>query len=58
MRAATTTQTHKSVGRNAEFEKRLELVFDKLRQARSGSRFDLSEEALKLFLYLLAWLRR
>ena len=58
MRAATTTQTHKSVGQNAAFEKRLELDFDKLRQARSGSRFDLSEKALKLFLYLLAWLRR
>ena len=50
---AQSAQAQISVGQNAAFEKSLELVFDKLRQARSGPRFDLSEEALKLFLYHL-----
>ena len=34
----------------AAFEIGLELVFDKLRQARTGFRFDLGEEGLELFL--------
>ena len=50
MRAVSTAQAQKSVGQNAAFEKGLELVFDKLWHARSGSRFDLSKEALKLLL--------
>src|SRR5262249_19660784 len=53
VRAVSTAQAQKSVGRNAAFEKGLELVFDKLRQARTSPRFNLSEEALKLFLHHL-----
>ncbi|MCC6608911.1 MAG: hypothetical protein IT515_04445 [Burkholderiales bacterium] len=34
---------------NATFEKGPELVFDKLRQARAGPNFDLSEERLEMF---------
>ena len=38
---------------DAAFEKGIELVFDKLRQARTGFRFDLGEEGLQLFLHHL-----
>ena len=34
---------------NAAFEKSLELVFDKLRQAHTVLRLDLSEERLEMF---------
>jgi len=38
---------------DAAFTKGLELVFEKLRRARSGFRFDLGEEGLELFLHHL-----
>jgi hypothetical protein len=38
-----------SVRQNAAFEKSLELVFDKLRQAHTVLRLDLSEERLEMF---------
>ena len=50
MGAVSAAQTHKAVGQDAAFEKGLELLFDKLRQARTGLRFDLGEEGLELFL--------
>jgi len=36
------------MGENAAFEKRLELVFDKLGDTRSGVCFDLGEKRLRL----------
>jgi len=51
--ALNAAQAHKTVGQNAAFEKGLELVFDELRQARTGFRFDLGEEGLELFLHHL-----
>ena len=43
-------QAQKAVRQDAAFEKGIELVFDKLRQARPGLRFDLGQEGLELFL--------
>ena len=36
---------------DAAFEKVIELVFDKLGQARTGFRFNLSQEGLEMFLH-------
>ena len=49
MRAVSTAQAQKFVGQYAAFEIGLEFVFDKLRQARAGVRFDLGEKGLELF---------
>ncbi len=43
-------QSEKPVGEDAAFEKGIELVFDKRRQARSCLDFDLRQESLELFL--------
>jgi alpha-D-ribose 1-methylphosphonate 5-triphosphate synthase subunit PhnG len=43
MHAARTAHVQKTVHQYAAFEIGLELVFDKLRQARTGFRFDLGE---------------
>ena len=48
--AAGATQTQKAVCEDAAFQKRLELVFDKRRQARTGLHLDLGEEGFELFL--------
>ena len=53
MRAVRTAHAQKTVRPYAAFEIGLELVFDKLRQARTGFRFDLGEEGLELFLHHL-----
>ena len=53
MRAARTAQPQKAMRQYPAFEKILELVFDKLRQARAGLGFDLGEEGLELFLHHL-----
>ena len=47
--AVSTAHAQKSVRQNAASEKGLELVFDKLRQARAVLRLDLSEERLEVF---------
>jgi len=44
--ALTTAQTQKPMREDAAFQKRIELVFAKLRQTRPGLRFDRSQEAL------------
>jgi hypothetical protein len=53
MRAVSAAHAQKTMRQDAAFEKGLELVFDELRQARTGSRFDLGEEGLELFLHHL-----
>lgn len=53
MRAASAAHTQKTAGQYPAFEKGLELVFDKLRQARTGYSFNLGEEGLELFLHHL-----
>ena len=49
VRAVSTTHAQKSVRQDAAFEKSLELVCDKLQQARVGPDFDLGEEGLEMF---------
>jgi hypothetical protein len=44
------TQAQKPMGYNPALQKSLELVFDKLGQARAGLLFDLSQEGLDVFL--------
>ena len=51
MRAVRTAHAQKTVGQDAAFEKGLELVYDKLRQARTGFCFDPGEEGLEMFLH-------
>jgi len=51
--AISAAHAQKTVGQDAAFEKGLELVFDKRRQARTGFCFNLGEEGLKLFLHHL-----
>ena len=53
MRAARTAHAQKAVRQYAAFEIGLELVFDKLRQARAGFRFHMGKEGLQLFLHHL-----
>ena len=53
MHAAGTAHAQKTMCQDAAFEIGLELVFAKLRQARTGFRFDLGEEGLELFLHHL-----
>lgn len=47
MRAASTPHAQKTVGQYAAFEKALELLFDKSRQAHTGFRLNLGEEGLQ-----------
>ena len=54
VRAVRTAHAQKAVRQDAAFEIGLELVFDKLRQARTGFRFDLGKESLELFLHQAA----
>jgi len=49
VRAVSKTHAQKSVRQDAAFEKSLELVCDKLQQARAGPDFDLGEEGLEMF---------
>ena len=49
VRAVSTVHAQKTVRQNPAFEKGLELVFDKLRQARAGPGLDLGEEGLEMF---------
>jgi len=49
VRAVSTVHAQKTVRQNPAFENGLELVFDKLRQARAGLGLDLSEERLEVF---------
>ena len=51
MAAPGTAQAQKPVGKDAAFEKRVELVFDKLRQARGTLGFDFGEERFEMFLH-------
>ena len=44
-------QPQKPMGKDAAFEKRIELVFDKLRQARHAPGFDFGEERLEVSLH-------
>ncbi len=44
------TQPQKPVGKDSAFEKRVELVFDKLRQAPRTPGFDFGEERFEMFL--------
>ena len=53
MRAVRAAHAQKTVRQDAAFEIGLELVFDKLRQARAGLGFDLGEEGRDLFLHHL-----
>jgi hypothetical protein len=46
--AVSAARVQKTVRQDATFEIGLELVFDKLRQARTGLRFDVGEEGLCL----------
>ena len=48
VRAVNAAHAQKSVRQNPAFEKALELVPDKLQQARASPRFDLSEERLQM----------
>ena len=49
--APGTTQPQKPVGKDAAFEKRVELVFDKLRQARCTPDFGFGEEGFEMVLH-------
>ena len=53
MRAVRTAHAQKAMCQYAAFEKGLELVLDKLRQARTGLCFHLGDEGLQLFLHHL-----
>ncbi|MDP2242268.1 MAG: hypothetical protein Q8K18_19185 [Burkholderiales bacterium] len=44
-------QSQETVGKDPAFEKRVELVFDKLRQARRTPGFDFGEERFEMFLH-------
>lgn len=50
MGAVPTAQAQKPMRENAAFQKRLELVFDKLRQACPGFLFDWGEEGVEMLL--------
>ena len=47
------TQAQEAVGQDAALEKGIELLFDKLWQARAGLKLDVGQEGLEVFLYQL-----
>ncbi len=58
MGAVSATHAQKAVRQYLAFEIGLELVFDKLRQARAGLGFNLGEEGAQVFLHHLLVPRR
>jgi hypothetical protein len=49
--AVYAAQAQKSMGQDTAFEKGVELIFNKIGQARSGLALDLGKEGLGVFLY-------